>query len=316
MAMKVHADTFSTYHPLINFLYFAIVLVLTMFVLQPVFLVISIVAAISYAVYLNRGGAVKFNLLGMLPLFILMVVINPVFNHAGVTILVYVNGNPGLSEAIVYGIVAATMFIAVMNWFSCYNAIMTSDKFIYLFGKVIPRLSLVLSMILRFVPKYKAQIKKISMAQRCIGRDMTNGNLLDKAKNGIKILSIPAVTLGIGRWDRNCRFHAIQKVRLPGRTGFFHFPFRRQGSDDAWGSSFLASMALSPSEWGRSLSCIIPRLRSMNIRFFAVVSYIFTVFYVLPLITIIVSDIKWYFQRHSISEEEREAAHQDQVEII
>ena len=80
--------------------------------------------------------------------------------------------------------------MSVLNWFSCYQVVMTSDKFIYLFGKAIPAMSLILSMVLRFVPKFKNQIVKISNAQKCIGRDVTNGNMLMKAKHGMKILSI------------------------------------------------------------------------------------------------------------------------------
>ena len=45
-------------------------------------------------------------------------------------------------------------------------------------------------MVLRFVPKYKAQIKNISNGQKCIGRDVSNGNIITRARNGIKILSI------------------------------------------------------------------------------------------------------------------------------
>jgi hypothetical protein len=58
-------------------------------------------------------------------------------------------------ESIVYGLAAAFMFVTVIIWFSCFNAVMTSDKFIYLFGKVIPALSLILAM----VPAPCAEIK-------------------------------------------------------------------------------------------------------------------------------------------------------------
>ena len=67
---------------------------------------------------------------------------------------------------------------------------MTSDKFIYLFGKAIPAVSLILSMVLRFVPRFKNQIEKTSDSQKCIGRDVTNGNVLARAKHGMKILSV------------------------------------------------------------------------------------------------------------------------------
>ena len=89
----------------------------------------------------------------MLPLLLLFAVLNPVFNHEGATILIYINDNPITLESIVYGFAAATMFISVIIWFSCYNAVMTSDKFIYLFGRVIPALSLVLSICLLYTSR-------------------------------------------------------------------------------------------------------------------------------------------------------------------
>ena len=67
---------------------------------------------------------------------------------------------------------------------------MTSDKFIYLFGRMIPALSLVFAMVLRFVPKFQAQFRVISQGQQCIGRDLSQGNLLTRARNGLTILSI------------------------------------------------------------------------------------------------------------------------------
>jgi energy-coupling factor transport system permease protein len=47
--------------------------------------------------------------------------------------------NPLTLESIFYGLAAAVMLAAVVLWFGCYNEVMTSDKFIYLFGRVIPR---------------------------------------------------------------------------------------------------------------------------------------------------------------------------------
>ena len=63
------------------------------------------------------------------------------------------------------------MLAAVALWFSCLSAVMTSDKFIYLFGRMIPALSLVLSMTLRFVPRFKRQFQAVAQAQRYMGRD-------------------------------------------------------------------------------------------------------------------------------------------------
>lgn len=46
-------DTFSLYHPFVNFFYFCVVLLFSMFNQHPVFLGISYAGAFSYAVLLN-----------------------------------------------------------------------------------------------------------------------------------------------------------------------------------------------------------------------------------------------------------------------
>ena len=131
-----------------------------MFLMHPVSLAISLASALVYAVYLNGRRAVRFSLLYMLPMMVVAALVNPAFNHEGATILTYLpSGNPLTLESILYGAAAAAMLAAVVTWFSCYTAVMTSDKFVYLFGRVIPALSLVLSMTLRFVQNSKRSFR-------------------------------------------------------------------------------------------------------------------------------------------------------------
>ena len=59
-------DTFSGYHPLINFTYFVIVIGLSMFYMHPVFLALSLIGSVSYSIYLKGRKTVKVFLLGML----------------------------------------------------------------------------------------------------------------------------------------------------------------------------------------------------------------------------------------------------------
>ena len=183
-------DTFSSYHPSINFLFFGIVTVVTMFVLHPIMLAISFFAAMAYSIYLNGKKAVKFQLFGLLPLMLVAVVLNAAFNHRGITVLFYLGDNPITLESVYYGLAAATMIASVILWFSCYNTVMTSDKFIHLFGRIIPALSLILSMALRFVPRYQTQLKRIAAAQQGIQMGTKQGSFLQRAKNGIMLLSI------------------------------------------------------------------------------------------------------------------------------
>ncbi len=221
-------DAFSTYHPLVNFLYFAFVFAFSMVFMHPVCLAISLISSFIYSISLKGRKALKFNFAFLVPMMLVTALINPAFNHEGVTILTYLpTGNPLTLESIAYGFAASAMLAAVISWFSCYNEIMTSDKFIYLFGRIIPAFSLVLSMALRFIPKFKAQIKVVSNAQRCIGRDVSNGGVLEKARHGITILSI-MVTWALENAIETADSMKSRGYGLPGRTAFSIYYFDKR----------------------------------------------------------------------------------------
>ena len=84
----------------------------------------------------------------------------------------------------------AMMNAGVMIWFSCVYSVFTTDKVVYLFGKVSPRLSLFLAIILRMVPRIKKEAKQINTAQCGIGRGANQGNVFQRLRNSIRILSM------------------------------------------------------------------------------------------------------------------------------
>lgn len=218
-------DTFSGYHPAVNFLYFSLVLLFTMAFMHPAFLFVSLTGSVAYSVFLGGRRAARAHFLYMLPLLLITALINPAFNHEGATILGYFHtGNPLTLESIVYGAAASVMLISVLCWFSCYNAVMTSDKFVYLFGRVIPAMSLILSMTLRFVPRLAAQLKVVSNAQKCVGRDAASGGILRRAKNGMAILSI-LVTWSLENAVETADSMKSRGYGLPGRTAFSIYRF-------------------------------------------------------------------------------------------
>ncbi len=213
-------DSFSTYHPIVNFTYFALVLGFSMWLMHPICLAISLGAGIHYALYLNGKKQVKFGLSYLMPMMIIAAIVNPAFNHQGVTVLTYLpSGNPLTLESMVYGVAAAAMMGAVVTWFCCYSAVMTSDKFIYLFGRIIPALSLVLSMTLRFVPKFKGQIQAVQQSQQAIGRDSTQGSIVHRMKLGITVLSI-MVTWSLENAIETADSMKSRGYGLTGRTAF------------------------------------------------------------------------------------------------
>ena len=186
-----NTDAFSHYHPIVNFIYFVLVLFFAMIFMHPACLTVSLVCAISYAVSLKGRKAALFSLKFMLPVLLLTVIVNPAFNHAGQTILLYLpNGNPITKESIAYGFAAGAMLAGVLMWFYCVTEVFSSDKFVYLFGRISPALSLILSMTLRFVPRFKVQLDAVRQARRSIGKDGANGSVLKRCREAVTVMSI------------------------------------------------------------------------------------------------------------------------------
>ncbi|SFM26956.1 energy-coupling factor transport system permease protein [Paenibacillus sp. 1_12] len=289
-------DSFSTYHPLVNFVYFVAVFLCSMVFMHPIFQAIALISSALYSVMLKGKKAAKFNLLYMTPLLVLMAVMNPIFNHAGVTILFYLqNGNPITLESILFGIAAACMYVTVILWFSCYNAVMTSDKFIYIFGKIFPALSLILSMVLRFVPRYLAQLKVISNAQKCIGRDISQGNILDRSRNGIRILSI-MTTWALENAIETADSMKSRGYGLPGRTSFSTFRFDNR--DKVVSLIMLVFIVfVGVGAWqGYNTIRFFPSIHVAEKSPLSVAVYIVYGFLcMMPLVIQIVEEIKWRF---------------------
>lgn len=216
----IKKDAFSGFHPLVSLMFFTLAVVCSVVFMHPVCLGISLFCGVLYMFLLERGKAFKFALMFLLPMFLLAALINPIFSHAGVTVISYFpNGNPLTLESVYYGFAAACMIAAVMCWFRCFTVVMTSDKLLCLFGKVIPALSLVLAMALRFIPRFTAQMKAVANAQRGVGRDVTRGNLMRRARHGIKILSI-TVTWALENAIETADSMKSRGYGLPGRSSF------------------------------------------------------------------------------------------------
>lgn len=287
-------DTFSSYHPILNFGFFIIVMAFSMLFLQPVYLGISLAASFCYSIYLNGKKGLLFNLGLALPMIILGTLFNPLFNHEGATILWYFpSGNPLTLESIYYGLASATMIASVIVWFSCYNAIMTSDKFIYLFGRLIPSISLIFSMVLRLVPKFKNQAKVIINGQKCIGRDPMNGNLKQRLQNGTRIISI------LTTWALENGIETADSMRargygLKGRTSFSTFRFDSRDKIAAVIMVLMLVIVFVPIATGTVYITYYPLLIMNEPTAGAVLNYIaFGILCFMPLALDLVEDIKW-----------------------
>lgn len=163
------ADAFSKCHPAVNFLFFVGAIGFGMTIQHPAYLLVGILSGMVYYLFLNGRKGWKM-LLGLLPMFVFLTAINPLFNLYGQTILFHVFGRPYTLEALMYGAAIAAVFVVTMLWFGCYNKVLTSDKFTSLFGNLIPAISLLLVMVLRMVPNLIRKTQQITGARKSIGK--------------------------------------------------------------------------------------------------------------------------------------------------
>ena len=180
---------FSDYNPISVFVYFLAVTLLAMFGSDPTVYALSFLGALSLFLLLHREGGGKRMLLWCAILFFVTALINPVFNHNGVTVLFVVNDSPITLEAMLYGLAAGTMLAGVMLWFACFSAIMTGDKLLYILGTASPKLSLILSMTLRYIPLFAKQTERVNAAQRGMGL-YKDDNALDRIRGGARVFSV------------------------------------------------------------------------------------------------------------------------------
>lgn len=279
-------NEFKNYHPIVNFAYFTAVIGFAMFLTNPICLCISFLSGFTYSVMLNGKKAVKFNFTILMPMMIITALVNPVFNHEGITILAYLPGdNPLTLESVFFGIASAAMLATVVCYFSCYNKIMTSDKFIYLFGRVIPSMSLILSMTLRIIPRFRDQMKTISHAQRCIGCDISQGSILKKAKNGMRILSV-MVTWALEHSIETADSMRSRGYGLPGRSAFSIFTFNRRDLKALLCIIILSGYVIVGGICGGIYFRYFPSVKSAEASVFSV--SIFAVYFILCMIPVVI----------------------------
>ena len=189
MRPQTKQDAFSRCHPLVNFLFFVGAIGFGVVVMHPAYLIASLIAGTCYYLLLHGMKGLHM-VLALLPLAIFMTLINPIFNRYGSHVLFLLFGRPYTLEALLFGLVLAGMFMSMMMWFGCYNAVLTSDKFICLFGSLMPAISMMLVMVLRLIPNLIRKSSQIAGARRCIGKGAAEtDSKKEKLHDGMTILS-------------------------------------------------------------------------------------------------------------------------------
>ena len=164
--MKIDC-AFSRLHPLTLLSWFAVVLSVTVFTVNPVFALVSLLGAVIYS-FAGRAGVSFPGALSQLLFMAAVTLINPIVSHHGTTVLFFLHDLPVTLEALLFGALMSVIITSSIRWCGVLSTCMTSDKVIYLCGRVFPRLAVLISLTLRFIPLIKDRYKRISDAQRML----------------------------------------------------------------------------------------------------------------------------------------------------
>ena len=200
---------FATYHPVVSMLFFIAAICFAFCTRHPVYVVLSLAGAAAYLAFLKGPKRLGVMLLYFIPISLFIALLNSLFNSVGATELWRAGPFFISLEGCLFGLAAGGMLMAVLTWFSCYTEIMTEDKFTYLFGHVAPTLSLVVSMVSRWVPRMASRGRNIFDAQESLigGFDMSKGGLV---KRGLRLAT---VLTGLGMEDS---IHTSDSMRARG----------------------------------------------------------------------------------------------------
>ena len=235
-------DAFSKYHPAVNFLFFAGAIGLSVIIQHPAYLLAGAFTGAVYYLLLNGKKGIKTILL-LLPLFLVLSAINPLFNTMGATVLFHLFGRPYTREALLYGAATAAIFVIMLLWFGCYNKVLTNDKFTSLFGNLIPAISLLLVMVFRMVPNLIRKAEQIAGARKTVGKGAGEGaTKKEKLKSGINILD------ALTGWALEGSVVTGDSMRARGygtakRSSFMIY--RMTAADWAWTGVMLVLLALT-----------------------------------------------------------------------
>ena len=210
-------------HPAAVFVYFAGVMAAAMLTLNPALLLVSIGG--GALLLLIRGAARLSSLLFSLALFAAMTLINPLFNHNGVTVLFVLGDSPVTLEALLYGAASAAMVTAVLTWCRVLSGVLGEDKLLYLFARVSPRIALVVSMALRGAGLFSAQARRVRRAQKGLVL-YKEDNIVDTIRSDARVFSI-LVTWALENGVITADSMAARGYGTARRTAFSRYRFTR-----------------------------------------------------------------------------------------
>lgn len=148
-------------HPAAVALHLILELILIMIVpYDEKMLVIYVLVSLNYVCCLGMVSYLK-SLKMHVGICVVMGLFNMLFNPAGDTPLLYINGRALTADALLYGVYMGVMISAMFMWFRLFQDVFDNRKITYLIGARLPVTGLVISMVFCYYDKFVTKIHKI-----------------------------------------------------------------------------------------------------------------------------------------------------------
>lgn len=284
---------FDSYHPMINLIYFISIIIFTVKFNHPIFIIISYLSIFIYSVKLKGIKTFIFDLC-LIPLIAIYAGWFSYYNHFGITNLsVNIIGNNITLEAVVFGLVRGITISTIIMIFVCIFEIFSSDKLVYVLGRIWPKGSLYLSILFRGIPRIKEASRKINMSQSGIGRGFGQGDIVRRFINGIRICSI-VVTWIIDNFSESLQSMKSRGYSLKGRTTFSIYRFDNRDRSFIITIFICLTIIMMAVAFNQTNICYNPQIIINRI---TPISYIFYLtyggFFLLPMILQIKGEMKF-----------------------
>ncbi len=167
-------------------------------------------------------------------------IINPLFNHNGATVLFFLNRNPVTREAALYGLVMGMLIAAALVWGRCFTLLMDTDRLLAVTGRLSPKVSLILSMALRYIPLLRTQAGKTREAQEGLGL-IREENGIDRIHGALRVFD-GMVTWGLENGIVMADSMAARGYGSGRRSRYRLYPWERR--DTLWTVGSLALLTV------------------------------------------------------------------------
>lgn len=250
----------------------------------------SFLCAVLYKLAAGEKKALKGVLTFYFPVILLVAVFNFIFTHYGVTVLFVFKEMNFTLEALLYGLTQGLLLSSVLLWFSLCSSVVTSERFLAVFGGFAPNLALVFSMTLAFIPRFKKNSAQISEARMLLD---TGEGKMKKSINNFSALITMTLEESIDTADS-------MKARGFGKKRSVYSKYRFSLRDAAVILFIAADLVLiivfkAMGEYDFSFD---PTVTFKTPLFVSFASYLLLA--LLPVVTDFSEDIRWHFLKRKI----------------